>query len=77
VLVDRELSGLLKPLTDEFRIRRARTTSVRGYTRLESWTLRRPKPPRKDKDERATARSDDTRASRRTRTTATAGRAKS
>lgn len=71
VLVDRELNGLLKPLTDDFRIRRARTTSVRGYTRLEPWTLRRPKPPRKDKDERSASRSTDTRASRRPRTTAT------
>ena len=45
VLVDRELSGVLKPLDDDFRVRRARTTAVRGYSRLESWTLRRPKPP--------------------------------
>lgn len=69
VLVDREMSGVLKPLADEFRIRRARTTSVRGYSRLDSWTLRRPKPPRKDKDERERGRSAGHRGSRRSRPT--------
>ena len=59
VLVDRELSGVLKPLDDDFRVRRARTTSVRGYSRLESWTLRRPKP--------ASVRSTGPRGSRRPR----------
>jgi adenylate cyclase len=48
VLVDRELSGLLKERDDEFRVRRARTMSVRGYTRLDTWGVRRPKEPRKD-----------------------------
>jgi adenylate cyclase len=41
VLVDRELSKTLKPMDQEFRVRRARTTTVRGYTRLETWSLKR------------------------------------
>jgi adenylate cyclase len=43
VLVDRELGKVLKPMESDFRVRRARTTSVRGYTRLESWSLKRPR----------------------------------
>lgn len=50
VLVDRELSSVLKPLEEEFRVRRARTTAVRGYSRLDTWGLRRPKPPRREED---------------------------
>ena len=46
VLVDRELSALLKQNDEEFRIRRARSTAVRGYSKLDTWTLRRPKPAR-------------------------------
>lgn len=46
VLVDRELSALLKQNDEEFRVRRSRTTSVRGYSKLDTWILRRPKPPR-------------------------------
>jgi adenylate cyclase len=41
VLVDRELSRTLKPMDEEFRVRRARTATVRGYTRLETWSLKR------------------------------------
>ena len=41
VLVDRDLSKILKPLDEEFRVRRARTATVRGYTRLETWSLKR------------------------------------
>jgi adenylate cyclase len=47
-LVDRELGAQLKPLEEEFRVRRARTTAVRGYSRLETWTLRRPKKSKDD-----------------------------
>ena len=43
VLVDRELAKILKPMDSEFRVRRARTTTVRGYTRLETWSLKRQK----------------------------------
>lgn len=46
VLVDRELSRVLKPLHQEFRVRRARTTRVRGYTRLDTWTVQRPRTDR-------------------------------
>jgi adenylate cyclase len=41
VLIDREMHSLLKPLEDEFRVRRGRTTTVRGYSRLDTWSLRR------------------------------------
>ena len=66
VLVDRELSGLLKPMDEEFRVRRARTTAVRGYSRLDTWGLRRPKPPKDDEKQsrrRGTRRSDKGRRS--------------
>ncbi|MDX6325922.1 MAG: adenylate cyclase [Nocardioidaceae bacterium] len=43
VLIDRDLHTLLKPREDEFRVRRGRTTTVRGYSRLDTWTLRRPR----------------------------------
>jgi adenylate cyclase len=44
VLVDRELSTYLREHgEDEFRLRRARTASVRGYRKLDTWSL---KPPR-------------------------------
>ncbi len=44
ILVDRELRGALRGgFEDEFRIRRSRTTAVRGYARLDTWTLTRPK----------------------------------
>lgn len=42
-LVDRELHAVLKPLEDRFRVRRSRTATVKGYTRLDTWSLRRPK----------------------------------
>jgi adenylate cyclase len=41
VLVDRELRDRLKPMTEEFRVRRSRTTTVRGYAKLDSWVLAR------------------------------------
>jgi adenylate cyclase len=41
VLVDRNLAEQLQDV-DEFRLRRLRRTSVRGYRKLEPWSLRRP-----------------------------------
>jgi adenylate cyclase len=46
VLIDREMQEELKPLTEEFRVRRARTTSVKGYTLLDTWALKAPKRPK-------------------------------
>ncbi len=45
VLMNRELADLLtEGHEDEFRVRRARTATVKGYVRLETWSLRHPKP---------------------------------
>jgi adenylate cyclase len=43
ILIDRDLHKVLKDHDEEFRVRRARTTAVRGYARLDTWTLRRPR----------------------------------
>ena len=43
ILVERELRAVLRGFEDEFRVRRSRTTAVRGYARLDTWTLTRPK----------------------------------
>jgi adenylate cyclase len=43
ILLDRELSRVLKPRSEEFRVKRSRTTTVRGYSRLDSWSLKRPR----------------------------------
>lgn len=44
ILVERELRQALRDgFEDEFRVRRSRTTAVRGYARLDTWTLTRPK----------------------------------
>ena len=44
VLVDRDLSAYLREnAEDSFRLRRARTASVRGYSRLETWSLTPPR----------------------------------
>ena len=43
VLVDRRLAEALRPHEDEFRLRRVRGVSVKGYSRLETWALRRPR----------------------------------
>ena len=43
VLIDREMYAALRPREEEFRIRRGRTTTVRGYSRLDTWSLRRPR----------------------------------
>lgn len=45
-LVDRSLADLLRDHDEEFRVRRARTSSVKGYTRLETWALKPPREPR-------------------------------
>ena len=42
VLMNRELYEQLKPHSGEFRVRRSRTASVKGYSRLETFSLRRP-----------------------------------
>ena len=43
VLVDRELAEALRPYDEEFRLRRVRGISVKGYSRLETWALKRPR----------------------------------
>ncbi len=44
ILVDRDLSAYLREhAEDSFRLRRARTASVRGYKRLETWSLTSPR----------------------------------
>ncbi len=44
VLVDREMNQELRALeSEEFRLRRARTATVKGYARLETYALKRPK----------------------------------
>ncbi len=43
VLVERELRGALRGHPEEFRVRRSRTTAVRGYARLDTWALTRPR----------------------------------
>jgi adenylate cyclase len=42
ILIERELRGALRGYEEEFRVRRSRTTAVRGYARLDTWALRRP-----------------------------------
>lgn len=44
VLVNREMAELLRE-DEDFRVRRSRTTAVKSYARLETWTLKRPKLP--------------------------------
>lgn len=45
VLVNAELGELLhEQHAEEFRVRRARTATVKGYSRLEVWSLKRPRP---------------------------------
>ncbi len=43
ILIERELRGALRGQEEEFRVRRSRTTAVRGYARLDTWALTRPK----------------------------------
>jgi len=49
VVVDRGLAQELEPHADEFRVRRMRNASVKGYSRLECFAVR---PPRPDTDDR-------------------------
>lgn len=44
-LVDRGLAAELEEHTEEFRVRRQRAVSVKGYSRLDCFLLRHPKPP--------------------------------
>jgi adenylate cyclase len=46
VLVDRAMHEVLESHPEEFRVRRARTAAVRGYTRLDTWSLKPPKQPK-------------------------------
>jgi len=44
VLVDRTMNAEIKALEgDEFRLRRSRTATVKGYARLETYALKRPR----------------------------------
>ena len=43
VLVDRGMNRELKPLEEEFRLRRGRTATVKGYARLDTYSLKRPR----------------------------------
>lgn len=55
VLVDQRLREALAEADEdetEFRLRRARRTSVKGYHRLEPWRLKRPKGAAKRADDR-------------------------
>lgn len=49
VLTDRGLHDVLKTMPDDFRVRRGRSTAVKGYSRLETWTLTRPKPRKEER----------------------------
>jgi len=41
VLVDNELAEVLRSRRDEFRVKHSRTTSVKGYSRLDTWSVKR------------------------------------
>jgi len=56
VLLDRALADELRPLEEEFRVRRARTVPVKGYARLETWSLKHPKPQRETGERLARSR---------------------
>ncbi len=43
VLVDAALADMLRDHHHEFRVKRRRTASVRGYSRLDTWSLKRPR----------------------------------
>ena len=47
VLMDRGMGEAIKPLEEEFRVKRARTATVRGYNRLESYGIKRPRGGRR------------------------------
>lgn len=46
VLVDSELAAVLRDHPAEFRLRRTRRASVKGYEHLEPWSLKRPRSER-------------------------------
>ena len=48
VLVDSELAGVLREHPDEFRVRRTRRTSVKGYDHLEPWSVKRARESHRD-----------------------------
>lgn len=54
VLIDRDLAAQLDGHPERFRVRRGRTTSVKGYNRLETFALKRPRT-----DERGAAEGHD------------------
>jgi adenylate cyclase len=64
VLVNREMAELLRE-DDDFRVRRSRTTTVKGYARLETWSLKRPKPPPEGADAEKEAEREARRDARR------------
>jgi adenylate cyclase len=64
VLVNREMGELLRQ-HDEFRVRRSRTTTVKGYVRLETWSLKRPRPPAEGADPEKEAQREARRNTRR------------
>ena len=43
ILVDSAMAEVLREHRHEFRVKRSRTASVRGYSRLDTWTLKRPR----------------------------------
>ena len=51
ILVDRGMNEALED-DEEFRVRRSRNKAVRGYSRLETYTLKRPRE-RPDRSERS------------------------
>ena len=55
VLIDAELAELLHEHADDYRLRRTRRTSVKGYEHLEPWALKRSRTPRPDAGRRPLA----------------------
>ncbi|MDT0200877.1 adenylate/guanylate cyclase domain-containing protein [Nocardioides sp. AE5] len=46
ILINRDLADLVRAHDEEFRVRRAPSRPVKGYSRLETWALKQPKKPR-------------------------------
>lgn len=59
VLMDTELAQLVRGHDSEFRVRRTRRTSVKGYEHLEPWALKRPKVRSSSHDRRDRHDEDD------------------
>lgn len=51
ILLDREMGRELRPLEDEFRVKRSRTATVKGYSRLDTYTLKRSRPASTSRDD--------------------------